>query len=967
MAGEIVYSTSLIENSIINPGSKSEDLTSPFSFLEFITRTRVDYGPEEYNKFYLLYLKEWNEAKNENKVKAATNTTKSYVEFLKEVTLTYTTQQERRFLSTLDFNDPVDLDIIIPFYAEKIRDIVLFYKEKRDTGKFIIDRNKIKGSEVSIEKALYESIYNFTFASEDSPQYSTTALTLSSLRENLAIDVLEYVDIYGNYFDIPRDDTQFSRTNTNDIDSSLYFDDPLTIFRSEVFLTEIPLAINATINYDNICNPENPLALLENECQDTTGLTADQRVELKKRLISKYAGVDFYYIDTTVTPAVSGKLFAAQNPAANIENLQTVDTPTVPSGFNKLLRDVGLFFTPDKNGLFKINAPSLTYSIDTQALESDKIYVFPDPSIYGNVSLNKQAAYPIVHIYDSRDDIRNISSSLIANDPYVRSSDQTFAPYFVKEQNDVSGLQPDEELLLNFKDLYNEGYITKYQTDIYGNEYALFKDRFGFTFEAPTETTETYILNLLLNGHVFFDTFEGFNFDYSVASVNGTTIRSGLTSHTVDYETAPAFPLSGNPLYLYFREFIPYLELNTFGTFNFAGSMSARELTVGLRDGGNFTFASGDPLPDPLSADSANWPAPGQYYYSTLYEAGVASLSPPTRAIISTTPSLTANFTLDVKYILSGIDAYSYDGGYFTDTLNIGRDFNYDTQYTYINDILPSSTTVVSTLTGDNTLLSIAERRALEGKIFVKKQKYSLSAPLSVTLNNTFDKYSQAVRNQIYGSPKDFDIIYDTVVVETPNYLVIDKVNFENNEFTKPATANIVFNNEGNLLKTFSNRFFNEKDRTLTYCVFDVLPTLSATNSKTIYPTIYQYNISDRKNIKLYPSSTDVTSLSSLFSLSSFTTNDFNLNFVRVARPVLSYNSLNNLYKLTYTCFDNNNFAYIFDRLFDITTDGVVFLKNKLYKPSKTILTTDFLQNNFTFVNAISGSSTISSQGVLTI
>ena len=191
--------------------------------------------------------------------------------------------------------------------------------------------------------------------------------------------------------------------------------------------------------------------------------------------------------------------------------------------------------------------------------------------------------------------------------------------------------------------------------------------------------------------------------------------------------------------------------------------------------------------------------------------------------------------------------------------------------------------------------------------------------------------------------------------------------NFENNEFTKPATANIVFNNEGNLLKTFSNRFFNEKDRTLTYCVFDVLPTLSATNSKTIYPTIYQYNISDRKNIKLYPSSTDVTSLSSLFSLSSFTTNDFNLNFVRVARPVLSYNSLNNLYKLTYTCFDNNNFAYIFDRLFDITTDGVVFLKNKLYKPSKTILTTDFLQNNFTFVNAISGSSTISSQGVLTI
>jgi broad specificity phosphatase PhoE len=52
MAAAITYATNLVPDSITNPDvdfSIARDNTTPFSFLEFITTTKVDYSPEEYN------------------------------------------------------------------------------------------------------------------------------------------------------------------------------------------------------------------------------------------------------------------------------------------------------------------------------------------------------------------------------------------------------------------------------------------------------------------------------------------------------------------------------------------------------------------------------------------------------------------------------------------------------------------------------------------------------------------------------------------------------------------------------------------------------------------------------------------------------------------------------------------------------------------------------------------------------
>ena len=696
MSSEIVFSNVVIKDSIVGSTNNSvtKDNTAPFSFLQFITNTGVDYSPEIYNRFYLYYLEQWSNYKNNITSERSIEFIDLYVDFLKELTLTYSTQQELKFLSTLNFKDPVDLDIAIPYYVEKIRQVILFYKSKRDTGKFVIERNKIKGSALSVEKALYEKIYDYVFSSEDTPFNSTINYSLSTLQTYLKIDILEFVDVYSEYFDIRASDIPFVEVNREDIEPNLFFDDPFQVFNNKVFLNEIPIAVNATITYNAVCDPTNPLELLRNDCENKDGFSAEQKALLKINYLKKYSGVDMYYINTTTTPATSGILFTADNPTNNIQNLQNIYTPTAESNEIKLLRDIGLFFKPDKMGIFQINANNFTYEIK-QDLELDKVYVFPDPKIYGNVSINSSEDYPLVYIFDNRPEIKNASSSFASGDPYIRGTEQTFSPYYTKEQTIRSADVSADEYSFNFNDLYNQGYITKYQTDIYGNEYALFKDSFGQSFKQIAEIETQPILNLLLNGHVFYDFEEGYNFNYSLTGINGSTIKSGLSTLTVNYPYSPSFLLSGSPYYLYFREFQPYQELNYFGGF-YNSELDSRNYIGVFRDAGSFTFIDGSPLPDPLSSSDPGYPGSDDniYYYSLLINAVGDK---PTNGILITEPGLEPLLTENSFELETEIgQVNNYDCGYFTDVVELTNDYNYGSSYRYYNNILPGGETVLS-------------------------------------------------------------------------------------------------------------------------------------------------------------------------------------------------------------------------------------------------------------------------------
>ena len=970
MSSEIVFTNAIIKDSVVGSTNNSvtKDNTTPFSFLEFITNTGVDYTPEVYNKFYLYYLEQWANYKNTITNDRSIEFNDLYIEFLKELTITYSTQQELKFLSTLDFNNPVDLDVALPFYVEKIRQVILFYKEKRDTAKFVIERNKIKGTSLSIEKALFEKIYDYVFSTQDTPTYSTLNYSLSTLQNYLKIDIQEFVDVYSDYFDIEDKSVPFTDVNRENIQPELFFEDPFTIFKNKVFLTEIPIAVNAVLSFNSVCDPTNPLDLLINDCENKDGFSIEQKAILKVNYLKKYAGVDMYYINTTTVPATSGLLFAADNPSNNIQNLQNIYTPTAESNQIKLLRDIGLFFKPDKMGIFQVNANNFTYDIKGE-LENDKIYVFPDPSIYGNVSLNMSKDYPLVYIYDNRPDIKNSSSSFSSGDPYVRGTEQTFSPYYTKEQTIRSAEVEADQFSFNFNDLYNRGYITKYQTDVYGNEYALFKDSFGQSFKQIEEIATQPVLNLLLNGHVFYDFEEGYSFNYAISGKSGTTVRSGISSLTVNNPGAPSFILSGFPLYLYFREFQPYQELNYFGDFS-NSSLDSKNYIGVFRDGGGFTFVDGSPLPDPIPSSDPSYPGSDNniYYYRLLVNA-VADK--PNNGILVTEPGSQALLTESSFELETEIGRVNnYDCGYFTDVVELTNDYNYGSSYKYYDSVSPESTTILSALTGNDIYRLMSYRDELEGKIFVKSPGKSLSEPISSALSIIFNKYSSQVKEEIYNSPKNIEIFYDNICIETGNYIVIDKILYENDIFVAPSTKNNVFSLTEQDISPFSNKFYNEKDNSLIFCTIQQVNSLSATNNKALYPNITKYNLETGISENVYPKTISDSVLSYSFSLSSLFSNTFNINIVSVEKPALSYNSFNDVYKLTYIGVDNNNLFHLFDISFDIVNKDVRFLDAKFYKSDKACLTTNFASSAtlFSNINSVSGSYTITqADGILSL
>lgn len=911
--------TVIVKYSITNTTEVDyKDSVAPFSFLDFINNTQADYSPEEYSSFYSSYLQLWHAKQGGSKEEQKTQFKDYYRQFIKEIVINYTTETEKRFLQKIDFNDPADLDVAIPFFANRLKDIALFYKKKRDEGKYVIDRNKMKGSQTGLEKAIFDNIYNFIFNSEDA--LNTENDEVFKAVQGLGVEVEEFVDVYGDYFDVP---STANGNNINEIESKYWLDPEgiEAITGEQNFVGAIrsfkinPPSITPE-EYDAICNPDNELVALYNQYKKGD-IPLNQFYALKRALVQKYIGTDVYYIDTTTTPATSGVMFTADNPAANALNLQGADTATVPSGQQKLLRDVGLNFKPDDIGLFKLQAETYSYDIDSTTLEDNKVYIFPDPAKFGNVSTNPQSNYPVYYKFDHRGNTRNVSSGYAAGDPKTTNKVTTFESYTTKERNSTQLKDlNDISYKLNFTDLYNEGLVEKHQTDVYGNEYALFKAE---PLKPREEDVSNTVKNLLLNGHLFFDPFEGTSFDYSLTGTNGNTFRSGMDTNTNGYSGLD------NPMYLYMREFYPYQNL----------IQDSRNLIPLYRDGGALTFLDGKELPD-----NAN----GNSHYTILADGTVDQ---------------GGEFFPDVKYYLSaGVGYKDYDAGFFTDDVQLPNDFIYGDNLRYVDATDPNGSSVLSNLSSSRTSLTKDEKATLDGNLYVKNGTYSSSEKLSAALKPTVSKYSTTVQGQLNYELVDFDIIQNTIFLETKSGLLVDKIKYEEGKFVKPSTVNTYYtSNSADNADTFTNRFLVEKTGKIYFGKFKQDDTsLSADNYKAYYPEIYEYSIDTNKSRLVYAGGS---------SLSAFDLNDENntlRNYVptSIHTPTIAYNTRNDLFKLTYIANDMNDFTHLIDVSFKLVDNSLSAIESNRYETLNNVVRTTTFgnQSNFGSISANGGTFT---------
>lgn len=953
--------------SITNPNVdpvNSQDNFQPFSFFEYLKNTQQLNTPELFTQGYNDYLHVWYATKNVEQTVQRDEIRQRYVDLLKDIAYNYTTSEEKRFLSNLDYDDASDLSIAIPFYAQKLKEICLFYANKRETFKFRIEEVKIKGSALSIEKAIFKSIIDY-LATDD----AIAASTVASVASNLQINITEYVDAYSNYFDLDPEAsasdlqitnelrTKYLTSNTNAISANLFLNLRDSIV-NEVLSTPFYLK---EIGQGLLINPQLVIqqALRQTACEQTLAQLLNTSVdalsgsyELKRKLIEKYIGTDFYYLSTnSQSNFVSGALFKAANASGNLINKRFATTASVAEDDLISLQQLGLFFKPDKMGVVQFAAPSKRFFVNTTELEANKIYIFPDPNVYGNVDnfIYSNLEYPLLYVIDNSTNVKGLDQGAaqgkIKSNEYLQNFYAYFSePVYINASNvNVSSFDA------NMLRIFNQGTFASYAQDVYGNEYGVIKaiDRYN-----KQQTNEANALGqcITIDGYVFYDDDVGYTFDYSLTGVNfDGSIRTGLTAQTTNAfppaggsfstgYTAPSagmFYLSGGKYTLYFREFSPFIDCNT--TDNF---------TCIIRDGGNFAPSDTETYPD-VSSDSVAWNTNSRVYYSTLCDAGISA----TNSLVPGLTSAALTATIIAPALLSPLFE-SFDCRLFPNNVcELAPDYKYaGYNVSYFDDVNPLCVSQLQTAqqTGDETINDI---KALAGVALVKNIATNEVYPLSAALSATFSKYNDAVKSELYNNDvKHINVYYDSLVVRTSNYLIFDKVNVASNgSFEKPGTANNYITIDSDDYSSLSNTFYLEKANEAWVCKTTLLDVASGSNEKIIYPQIYKYSVNENKLQRKYPGLfTTNQTLSSLFAnaLSS-------INITKIMDATLTYASFNDKFNLTWNAVDLNGLSYLFSAWFGYKNDEIIFDADQIavYKASTQANTFNFYYALSTLTN----------------
>jgi len=153
------FSSTKALNSITNADSTTfDDASEPFTLLEWLERSNntgnADSKVNEYND----YLKAWRVASNQTDSKNSASIRQVYVRFLRELTLNYTSGEERRFLKNVNLDSDVEIDAALSFYASRIKEIIESVYKNRHQLKFQKLKHSWKGTARGVERSIYDAL-----------------------------------------------------------------------------------------------------------------------------------------------------------------------------------------------------------------------------------------------------------------------------------------------------------------------------------------------------------------------------------------------------------------------------------------------------------------------------------------------------------------------------------------------------------------------------------------------------------------------------------------------------------------------------------------------------------------------------------------------------------------------------------------------------------------------------------------
>jgi hypothetical protein len=840
-----------VPRSITNPNVKKQDaldIGTPLTFLDFIKIINVSFEPDNLQNYYNFYIKTWNDY-NLYKDKSSKNLIiEKYKEFLKDVIIKFSTLEEKKYLSTIDFNDPFDLDIALGFYSKKLKEICLFYNSKRNNVKFGFTKNRLRGTNFVTEKTIKELVLSYIQNIED----SNMIFDLDTVRSKIEIEIEELYNTYPLY--------------NNQLPDEKIYDNKDLDYGLNIFLRNDEDLINDVFSG------------LSEELKSIKEV--DQLFENKRELTKKYMGTDFYYLSTgpTVNDMSYGILFENDNTVLNFLNRNYPTTASTARKEFENSMDRG-FFKPTNTSFILINGTQKDFTIVKDKLSPNSLYFFPDPNIFGN---DLGILEFTVDDYKSK---KNSTSGLIKNHPTTNQYDTKYYGY-------TSKIDPNTRKYLDA--VFNSGYIKEFKTDIFNNSYGLLKEGFN-KYIKNIDISDDIVYNVLITGYSFHDSYlfynEGYEFDYYVIddTTYTETTRTGLSSNTLNFTNfTPDVKLS-------FGKFKPYYEL-------IEPSDSNLVKTYRYIDGGFITRPNLTPYPDSVSSDlSAFEYSTDSFYYNTLIDGGIYDNNPLQRALLDPLyPSLSANFTIFEKTSTFN----TVDCGYFSE--NIPEFYDVLNYKIFIN-----------TSNNCTQLLSPSSFNSLNGVLMIKNTSTKEILPLMECLPYIQFRYNNIIISEL-DNILTFDSVFDSIMIESENYFIIEKINFSDGVFQDPKNTIIYLTHNQTPYNKISNRF--KVDNIVYYCLLDSVGS-SYNNDLIIYPHIYAFDVVNFKNTKLFPrNNTDLE----YFRLSS------DIITTSVETPIISYSKYNNIFNISFLTYDQNHFPTLYNLNFSSTPD-VSFISKESY------------------------------------
>ena len=469
----------IVYNSITNTlNDQKYDNVKPYSFLEFLNRTQVltnNYIIQFAD--YQIYIKKWNAVTTVTYQDYDTTVRQEFLSFLKSIALNYTTAEEKRYLTNIDFSNNDDLEIAVPFFTTKIKQVLLYFADKRDSYVLDLQLAQGKGSVAGITNYIKTTVIETIFGNDILPPI-TSSQPLSTVSTQLNVEVEEGYDTFNDYFDIDPfkapsfyqasgDRAKYFTANTNTSDPNLFLNLDQSII--DLINSVRPVLQQLQSLVINVDTPD--ITLLEpKDFQDYDTVARNNlTLLLNAQLIQKFTGTSFYYLSSnSLGQSVTGLLFEAASPYANLLNVYNPTTLTVPESSTLYERDVGLFFKPTHQSILQLQTP---FTFETRSdISLSSVYIFPDPYSYGNiVGLTKtDHESPFTYIQQGDQIQRNISSNNALGNSFVTKNDFTFESYHSAEQNSSASF---------LQNLYNVGIATSYYSDIYGNIFSGLKQQ----------------------------------------------------------------------------------------------------------------------------------------------------------------------------------------------------------------------------------------------------------------------------------------------------------------------------------------------------------------------------------------------------------------------------------------------------------------------------------------------------------